>query len=191
MSPTCAATTAAPWICSPGIPTSEACATKDTAVAASTATRAPPAESFAACASPAGAATEPLGGATLGGDTTPTAGVASGAGDDPRPEAETWAQGAVAPGGCKDTWGRTRAGGGVLTRNGEKMHWFGSGGDPNDENGRAIGEAAGEAGGGISAPLACPGETAREGGREVGRDLLTAGRPGARSCAAIEGSAGD
>ena len=38
-----------------------------------------------------------------------------------------------------------------MTRNGEKTDWFGSGGDPNDENGRAIGEAAGEAGGGISA----------------------------------------
>ena len=187
-----------PGAWSPGIPSSDAVAARDTAVAASTATRIPPAESFAACAASTEAAPGSAGGTTLGEETIPVAEPAAEADGDAGPDAESWALGAAATAGCKDTWGRTRAGGGVLTRNGEKMDpTCGSDGKPafgeseNEENGRPTGETAGSVGGGTCTPSVRPGETAREGGREVGRDLLAAGRGGAGMGAAIGEAEGE
>ena len=72
-------------------------------MAASTATRIPPAESFAAWAASTKAATVPAGGAMLGGETIPAAESAAKADGDAGPDAETWALGAAATAGCKDT----------------------------------------------------------------------------------------
>jgi hypothetical protein len=114
-----------------------------------------------------------------GGEAAPATTPAGEAGGGTGPVAGTGALGAAAAGGCKDTFGRTRAGGGVFTCNGDQIEPTGGPeGDPafgDNEvggNGRPTGEAAGSAGGGTCTPPARPGETGRDGGRELGRDLL-------------------